>query len=401
MNRYTNHQLSRRSLLQAAGGIAAAFALGDHARARGLLLVATTESDPISQVEWIVYDTGLMDLASQPLERVAVRLTTTGGAQGWADFESWTMPDFQTTRLIESVLLGQDPANHENIWKQLYAQAVPLGALGAIDVALWDLRGRVEGRPVHALLGTRRQQVPCYVSTGFDLGEPSAYAEFASNCQEQGTHGVKVQPASGSVEGDIAVYAAVRNAVGPDFPCLAGGAAAYTYEQALLVGRELDELGYAWYQSPMPENDAWAGPYAMLAGELQTPICAPQANPGSYQSRITWIERAACDIPCIDVHHGGLTACVQLASICQAKGIGLELPHVGPDAYAHLQIAGAAEASAIPRLELLSLTQEAETSPGRITPEPLFDETGHIAVPQTPGMGLELDWKYIFTHRVS
>jgi len=413
MNRHTTGRMGRRSFLKAAGCAAGTLALGHRALARRLLLVATGETSRISQVEWVVYETGLQDLGGEPQRRSAVRVTTTSGVQGWSDFESWTAPDSQTARLIKDILLGQDPASHDNIWRQLYQEGISFGTLGAVDVALWDLRGRIENQPVHALLGAKRQKAKSYVSTGFNLGEPSAYVEFASACKAKQVHGVKIQP---YVEGGVAVnslpdtafpekdmeaYAAVREAVGPAFACMAGGPAAYTFDQALRVGRLLDNLAYAWYQSPMPENDEWIDRYAALAGELRTPVCAPEAKAGSYESRLAWIEKRACDISCIDVHHGGFTACVQLASACESKGVPLELHNIGPDAYPHLQLIGATDETLIKHVEMLSLVQETSTLPGRVTPETTFDEQGYVAIPQTPGMGIELDWKYIFTHRVS
>lgn len=412
MSQDTRRRMDRRSFLRAAGGMAGALAWGRSALARRLLLVTAGQTSPISQVEWILYDTGLLEAAGTPRRRCALRLTTTGGAQGWADFESWTAPVGQTVYLIKDILLGQDPADHEAVWLQLHQQGVPLATLSAIDVALWDLRGRLEGQPVHALLGTRRDKAKSLVGTGFNLGEPPAYAEFASACQAKNIHGVKVQPyvtrdtpandvpGTGFPDQDMAVYSAVHDAVGPDLACIAGSPAAYTYEQALQVGRCLDDLGYAWYQSPMPEDDLRIGQYVTLAGEIQTPVSAPQADPGSYQSRITWFERGACDIPCIDVHHGGLTACLYLASACAERGIPLNLNGVGPDAYAHLQLAGATDETLLEYVELRSLSQEPATMPGRTTPEPTFDEQGYVAVPQGLGMGVELDWKYIFTHRI-
>ena len=401
MDQNCRNKITRRSLLRAAGGLAGAMAWSNVARASRLIIVATSPGAPISRIEWIRYDTGRLDSVGTPITRCAVRLTTTAGDQGWADVEGWIAPDSGMSRTIESIVLGQDPANHELLWQQLYAQAVPLATLGAIDTALWDLRGRIANQPVCNLLGAERLRIGSYVSSGLDLGGSSEYAAFASTCQESGSQGVKIQSAAETPTQDIAIYAAVRDAVGADFPCFACGVAGYTLEEAVQVGQGLDDLEYAWFQSPMPEADAWVSTYTTLAASIETPLCGPVDGAGSYQARNTWLDRGACDIACIDVHHGGLTACIQLADICQSKGIPLELPNVGLDAYPHLQLAGARTEAVVPHLELLSLSREPRTEPGRLTPEPVFDDEGYIAVPQSPGMGLELDWKYIFTHRVA
>jgi L-alanine-DL-glutamate epimerase-like enolase superfamily enzyme len=411
MNGHVGGRMNRRRFLRAAGCAAGTLVLGTRALARHLLLVAVGETPPISQIEWILYDTALPDFGNEPLRRCALRLTTTSGAQGWSDFEGWTAPNNQTAQLIRNALIGRDPASHDSVWRQLYEEGVSPSTLGAVDVALWDLRGRIQGQPVHALLGTKRWKAKSYVSTGFNLEEPTSYAEYASACKARGVHGVKVQPhieratpdalpEAGSPDRDMAAYTAVREAVGPDFTCVADGGGAYSYDQALRVGRLLDDLGYAWYESPMPETNEWLDRYTALASELRTPVCAPEAEPDSYESRVAWIEKQACDIARIDVHHGGFTACVQLASACESKGIPLELHNVGSDAYSHLQLIGATDETLIKHVEMLSLAQEASPLPGRITPEPTFDGQGYVAVPETPGMGLELNWKYIFTHRV-
>jgi len=149
----------------------------------------------------------------------------------------------------------------------------------------------------------------------------------------------------------------------------------------------------------MPEDDGWRDRYASLAGQVRTPICAPTDNPDSYPARVLWIAAKACDIACMDALHGGLTACIELASACEAAGIPLELPSVGPDSYPHLQLIAATTSSLIEYFELPSPSQEPYVQPGRATPEPTCDEQGRVAIPQTPGMGIELDWRYIYTYR--
>lgn len=413
MSQHTDGNMNRRRFLRLAGCAAGTWVLGKCAAAGRLVLVNTSETPRISRIEWIVYDTGLRGPDNRSRERCAVRITATSGVQGWADFPGWTTPDDEAARLIKDTLLGRDPDNHDNLWRQLYQDGLSLGTLGAVDVALWDLRGRIENKPVHALLGTKRQKAKTYMTTGFNLGEPAEYAEHAVACKESGVHGIKVHPYiewgagtggpanAGSPGKDMNAYNAVREAVGPDYPCMADNYGTYTLDQALRVGRLLDELDYAWYESPMPEGDEWLDRYVTLTKELKTPVCAPETHPGSYADRLSWIESAACDICRIDVHLGGFTACLELALACEAAGIPLELHSVGPDAYPHLQLIGATTESLIQYLEILSLSREARLQPGRATLEPVFDEQGYVAIPNTPGMGLELDWKYIFTHRVS
>jgi L-alanine-DL-glutamate epimerase-like enolase superfamily enzyme len=400
--------MNRRSFLKIAG-IAAALSRG--AAARTLLLLNADEDSPIARVEWMMYEAGGQGPAGGAEQRCVVRISTESGLQGWAEAPGAAMPDRDHAALIRNTLLDKTLSRQDSIWRELFEQGLSLDTLGAVDVALWDLYGRVKDKPVHALLGTRRPKIKAYVTSPFNLGNPEAYAEFSLACKEKGVHGCKIHPYiewgaghnglsdAGSPDQDLAAYQAVRNAVGPAYACMADNYRTYTLDDALRVGRVLDDLGYEWLESPMPESDAWFERYVTLTAAVRTPVCAPETYPGSYFPRLRWIAEKACDIARIDVAQGGFTACWELALACEAAGTRLELKDLGPDSYPHLQLLGATSESLVKYVELNSLSQETRLLPGRTTPEPVFDSEGCVPVPQTPGMGLELDWRYIFTHR--
>jgi L-alanine-DL-glutamate epimerase-like enolase superfamily enzyme len=396
--------INRRSFLKIAG---LAGTMGGRAMARGILLLDVDPAGPITRIDWIPYDTG------EPERRCAVRVWADSGVQGWADAPSSARPSRAVADSIRPVLSGCDVSQQDTIWRKLYEQGVPLGTLSAVDIALWDLWGRMEGKPVHALLGTRRQKVNAYFTTGFNARDPQRYVEDALSAQQAGIHGCKIHPYidwgkgagglqnAGFPDQDMAVYQAVRSAVGPDYACMADNYGTYTVDDALRVGRLLDSLGYEWYESPMPENEEWRDKYIALGAQLKTPICAPETHSDSYASRISWLTAKACDIASIDAYHGGLTACLELALACEDAGARLELHDLGPDAYAHLQLLGATSDAVIKYVEVTSLVRENRTRPGRLTPDPTLDDQGRLAIPQTPGMGVEPDWTYIYSHRVA
>jgi len=391
--------MNRRLFLKTMASAGALFLAGDRAPARTLLIVGAKDSAQIANIEWTLYETGRQEPEDQPQRRCAVRITGDNGVQGWADLADSAMPGRTDIDSIRGVLLGRSTAEFKAIWRQLYEMSLPLGVLAAVDVALWDLLGRLEGKPVHALLETRRQNVKVCASTGFNLGNPQEYAKHVADYKENGVPACKIQAYDGSPDRDMAVYRAVRESVGPDYPCMAGGSRTCTFEEALRVGRLLDELAYQWYESPMPEEDGWQDRYSALAAQVRTPICAPANHPDSYPARVLWIAAKACDVSSMTVLHGGFTGCLELVSTCEAAGIPLQLPDVGPDSYPHLQLIAATSPSVVEYFEYASPSRKAYLLPGRITPEPVCDEQGRVTIPQTPGMGVELDWRYIFTHQ--
>jgi L-alanine-DL-glutamate epimerase-like enolase superfamily enzyme len=412
MNRHGDRHMDRRVFLKGASCAASAALWSSLASGRHLVLIETSESERISRIEWVPYDTGTRGPDERPVKRCAVRVTTSSGAQGWADLSIWAFPDAATQLEISDTLLGQAPADHDSLWRRFYEQGLALEHLAAVDVALWDLRGRMAGQPVHALLGAKREKVKTYLSTGHNFGEPESYAQYAAECKEAGVGGIKIQPYvewgaglndvadAGFPDKDMAAYSAVREAVGAGYACMADNGGTYTLDEALRVGRLLDDLGYAWYESPMPETDEWVDRYATLVRELRTPICGPESHPGSFAARVAWMETGACDVARISVYHGGFSACLQLASACEGAGIGLELHNTGADSYGDLQLIASTTEAVIGRREILSLSREPRVLPGRTAPEPVFDADGYLAIPTTPGMGVELDWQYIFRHRM-
>lgn len=386
--------------------------MGACAAAKNLVLLSIPETPLISGIEWFVYETGLRGLNNEPDRRCAVRIAAEPGIHGWADVPTWMMPDIGTAHTIRDRLVGHELVLPHAIWRDFYESNLPLGTLGAIDIALWDLLGRIENKPVHALLGTRRQEARAYVTTATNLGAPEQYVEYALACREAGVHGCKIRPyiepgigatglpGIGFPDRDMAVYQAVREAVGMEFACMADNSRTYTLDEALRVGKLLDNLRYEWYESPMPETDAWQDRYIALVKEIKTPVCAPEAHPDSHPARVLWLASGACNISRMDVHLGGFTPCLELALVCESFGASLELRNVGLESYPHLQLIAATSESVIKYVEVSSLSQTTRVHPGRAAPEPVLDDQGCVSIPQTPGMGLELDWNYIYRHRV-
>jgi L-alanine-DL-glutamate epimerase-like enolase superfamily enzyme len=160
----------------------------------------------------------------------------------------------------------------------------------------------------------------------------------------------------------------------------------YNYEESLRVGKILDDLNYTWYESPMPEDEAWIKPYARLREQVQLPVATVETSKGAHDTRIRWIEAGACDIAILDVFFGGITSCLKTGIACEEAGIRLQL-HC--NLYPHIQVFGATSEDLLLYLEDYG--------------EPLHWDLGSdgcVSVPHTPGVGFPFDWDFIDKRRM-
>ena len=161
------------------------------------------------------------------------------------------------------------------------------------------------GLPVYKLLGAARDKVPAYACTmcGDDipggLDTPEAYGAFAKACKAKGYTAFKLHtwmsPYGPDLKRDIAACAAVRDAVGPEMKLMLDPHHDYTREEALYLGRALEELDYYWMEEPMDEHTTSS--FVWLTENLtKLQICGPETAHGQMYTRAEWIVRGASDI---------------------------------------------------------------------------------------------------------
>ena len=315
----------------------------------------------------------------------------------------------ETAAVASRMTKGMNPLDREAIWTKLQQiqrldfRAMHDRYLAAVDMALWDFAGRLTGLPVHKLLGGSREKVPAYASTmcGDDipggLGSPEDYAAFARECVAQGYTAFKLHtwmsPYGPNLKRDIAACAAVRDAVGPDIRLMLDPHHHYTREEALYLGRALEELDYYWMEEPMDEHSTSS--FVWLTQNLTLPICGPETAEGQFYTRAEWIVRGASDISRVGVSDvGGITPAMKTVHLCEAFRVRCEV-HGGGSG--NLQLLGA---MAIPgeyyERGLLHphVDFDAEKPWLKSVIDPV-DREGNVPIPQRPGLGDEIDWDFI------
>jgi L-alanine-DL-glutamate epimerase-like enolase superfamily enzyme len=333
-------------------------------------------------------------------EVVAVRITTDegftgealslGGGQGLAHYISAT---------IKPMLIGRDPEYLEAIWQEMWTLNrlwfTPLFAIGTVDTALWDLHGKILGKPIYKILGACRDKLPAYASSHTKASADEFVAE-ALEYREKGFQGYKLH-VLGEPKFDIACCTAVRKAVGDDYNLMIDVVSGYNQREALRVGRALEELGFYWYEEPLRDYDIHG--YKMLADALDIPICGVEVNEGSIYTTPEYITQRAVDIVRSDVSFkGGINQVKKTAGLAEAFGLNLEI-HTNPNPLldaANLQVA---------------LTLKNTDFFEQLVPEHVvqfgtrntvhIDRQGFAHAPEGPGHGIEIDWDYVDKHKVA
>jgi L-alanine-DL-glutamate epimerase-like enolase superfamily enzyme len=294
-------------------------------------------------------------------------------------------------KYLKPVLLGQNPLDRERlnqaIWRR--SRLAGMAAIGAVDVALWDLAGKVAGLPIHRLLGSFRDQIPAYASSDH-LPSPEHYAEEALKYKAMGWKAYKLHPPS-QWQKDIEACAAVRKAVGDDFTLMLDSTWIYDYREALKVGRAVEELGFYWYEDPLPHQDIYN--YVKLKQKLDVPIMATELPVAGFESYAIWITQQATDYLRGDVPlKGGLTTMVKTAHLAEAFDLKYEA-HAGGNstnnlANLHLEMA-------IRNCEFHEILLPVQAHDYALHNEITVDREGYIQAPTGPGLGAEFNFDLI------
>jgi L-alanine-DL-glutamate epimerase-like enolase superfamily enzyme len=289
---------------------------------------------------------------------------------------------------IKPIIMGRNPQDIGAIWWDMWKmnRSVSTYVIGAIDICLWDINGKIAGQPIHRLLGTCKDSVPVYSSTAYHETKEE-YAEEAIQMKESGLNAHKIHP-HGNPMYDIEISAAVRDAVGDDMKLMLDSMWAYQYEDALRVGRAIEELNYYWYEDPLVEEDIYN--YIKLHDKLDIPIMSTEYAPGRYYGMTQWITQYATDILRGDVAvTGGITPMVRLGHLAEGFNMKLEIHHGGNSLN---NVANLHVTMAIPNCEFFEFFPCTGANKYGLVNDIEYDNKGLVYAPTEPGLGYEIDW---------
>lgn len=297
---------------------------------------------------------------------------------------------------LGDLLIGRAPSPVEEHWELMLSDvsSVNLQGLGqigiaALDIALWDLKGKREGRPVYRLLGGTRERLPAYASGYFGLQHTTDEClGIAAQLLRDGFRAMKFSTVnSGATDDEVARVAGFRSLVGADVDLMVDCFQAWSPAHALQIGKQLEPYGLMWIEDPCPVSDLPG--MATVAKGLRTPIASGEwfYTLGDLE-RIT--ELGAADILMVDIERiGGFTGWQRVAAHAAEANKPI-VPHLMTEVSAHAL-------SAAPTGLIL------EYSPWSF---PLFEEvpaldgSGQFLLSDSPGLGLRLNHENLQRYRI-
>ena len=322
-----------------------------------------------------------------------VKVYTDEGITGLGEGSGWPRVVETAINDLKPIVIGEDPMNIERIWQKMLISTMGAGMTGtpgsgsmnAIDMALWDIKGKALNTPVWNLLGGKvRDRIRAY-------GHAKT-PERALELKERGLTAVK----TGGVHRTVEKVDAIRKAVGDEMDIMvdAHGPPWFTTKDAIVIGKALEPYKLLFYEDPVPPDNIEA--LQRVQDNVDIPIAAGERHSHIWGVR-QLIEREIVDVVQPDTGRiGGISQMMKIAAMAEAHYITVA-PHsgsLGPVAeYAAIHVL-----AAIPNALILERVHDDVTVRYDVTLPHIETIDGHIEVPDRPGLGVDIDEDVVLAH---
>lgn len=351
--------------------------------------------------ESLPYYQELKALVFGSYKSVIVKITLDNGLVGWGESMSRLSPKATASLIndvISPILIGSDPFDNEVLWDEMYATMRQRGhskgymieAISGVDIAIWDLKGKIVGYPVYKLLGGRfRDKVQCYASS-IRFKKPQDVVYEARSIIQEGFSQIKIKIGRG-IEQDIEAIKLIRSEVGEDLIIMVDANSGYSVNDSIRIGRLLEKYNVYWFEEPTtPDN---LPGYAKISETLDIPIAAGESEFTRFGFR-DLIDIGKIDIIQPNVGRaGGFTEILKILAIASSHGIPYA-PHTGSSSgitmAAELHLAFASSNFLTYEYMRTAWSHEQENPLKRELLATEIDKPvkGYISAPKNPGLGI-------------
>jgi L-alanine-DL-glutamate epimerase-like enolase superfamily enzyme len=343
---------------------------------------------------------------------ILVKVETDEGLVGYGQINKTPLKEIaEVVEALEDVIRGMDALAHEAVWQKMLDLTVPhielgkaeavrpryteakrihiMAAIGGIDIALWDIKGKAANLPLWRLLGGERREIPAYASGGYyeEGYSPLAVIDEMASYVAQGYTAVKMKCGGSDLKSEIARISGVRKAIG-DADLMIDANGAYSLKDAEIAIKAFEPYDIFWFEEPLHWYDATRG-LARLADCTNVPLASGESELHS------WAVRDLIDLGKIRyvqfdcTRAGGVTEGLRIGAYALAHGLQIALHH-DPQVHGHL-------VAAMPHGYCVEGFPRPERDPvwhHLYTERPEL-EAGKLTLTDKPGLGIEIDWKMV------
>ena len=300
---------------------------------------------------------------------------------------------------LKMYVIGQDPFDTERIWDEMWQpklvgrRGMTTHVVSGIDIALWDLKGKITGKPVHKLLGGYTDNIPVYIAGGY-YEEGKSLEDLAHEMQEAlslGATAVKMKIGGVSIAEDVERVKVVREAIGADAKLMVDANCAYRYYEAIEIAKRIEGYDIFWFEEPVNPDD-YRG-HKLISESTIIPIATGENEYTKYGFRDLIETRSAAILQPDALVMGGITEFIKVAGMAQSHDLPIAA-HGTQEV--HIQLMAAIPNGLI--LEYYSTS----TDPlrGEMFLNELKVKDGFVQPPQTVGMGMEPNYRVLSKYRV-
>ena len=333
-----------------------------------------------------------------------VKVTASNGTYGWGEAYGPASMVEAGIKLLEPTVLGENPLENEVIWNKMYRKTldfsrrgVYMASVSAIDIAIWDLKGKILGLPVSTLLGgAHRKSIRPYATGLYFTNHDDfsdGFVEEAKKYVAQGFKAMKMKVGLGIKE-DVANVKLIRETIGPDIKLMVDSNHAYTFNEAVELSRKIEKYDIGWFEEPI--SPEFYEQYAELRQRTSIPISGGECEYLRFGFN-QLIKNKSVDIIQPDIcASGGLTEAKRIAALASTNGIDF-IPHTwGTSIGLHVALHFISNLESIPgRMYqpefLIEFDQTENGLRDHLTFPKLEMKDGLLEVPKRPGLGIDVD----------
>ncbi len=344
------------------------------------------------------------------VELLLVEIVTDDGIKGYGQISSTPMQDIiKWVDLLGKEVIGMDALARVAVWEKLFAMTAPrpnvgglsraarpqiMGAIGGIDMALWDVEGKAANLPVFRLLGAENKPVFTYATGGYYIkGEkPTACADELAGFVAHGFKAVKLKVGGATMAEEIARVRATRAAIGDGIALMLDMNAAYDLPACIEFARAVEPSNVSWLEEPLhwylqPVD------FGQLARATTIPLAHGERELTRFTARDFMTIGGVRYIQFDSTRYAGFTESLRVAHMADQHGVMIS-PHHAPELHCHL-------VAAFPR------TGFAVESHGSHDRDPIWQgmyldraqiKDSYVHMNEKPGFGYEVDWKFVNAH---